>query len=106
MHETIIAHKIIEEAQKYGDVVGITIEVGDLAHLPANEMKEVMEGLTDWKINVTETKAKVKCECGYEGRPKIIHKGHDSTLFECPKCRKVPKIIKGDEIILKEVKVK
>jgi Zn finger protein HypA/HybF involved in hydrogenase expression len=105
MHETVIAKQIIEEAMKHGKVKEITIEVGDIAHLPANEMKEVMQNMTKWKIIVKQKKAKVKCDCGYTGEPKIIEKKHGFVLFECPKCGSMPKVLEGEDIIIKEVKV-
>ena len=49
MHEQTIAKKIIEEASKHGIIESITVEVGDLGHLPAHEMEEVLKTLTDWK---------------------------------------------------------
>ncbi|MFH1589452.1 MAG: hydrogenase maturation nickel metallochaperone HypA [archaeon] len=106
MHEQTIAKAIIEEAAKHGKVKSITIEVGDLGHLPAHEMEEVLKTLTDWKITVTKKKAIVKCECGYKGEPNIVEKGHDHNVFRCPKCNAMmPKILDGDQIILKELEV-
>jgi Zn finger protein HypA/HybF involved in hydrogenase expression len=104
MHESIIANKIIEKAKEHGSVTKIVIEVGDLAHLPASDMKEVMEKLTSWEIEVNSVKSSVKCSCGYEGEPKIIEHAHDMTIYECPKCKKIPaEVVSGGEIVLKEV---
>jgi len=106
MHETIIANKIIEKAKEHGNVKKIVIEVGDLAHLPANEMKEVMQTMTNWEVEVIPVKAKIKCRCGYIGAPKILEHSHDITIYECPECKKIPaEVLEGDEIILKEVEV-
>jgi len=105
MHETIIASSIIDEAKKQGNVKAVTIEVGDLAHLPSKELEECLKNLVEWKITINEKKAKVKCNCGYEGEPKIIEKGHDSTVFQCPKCGNTPEVLEGDKIIIKEVEV-
>ena len=104
MHESIIANKLIEKAKEHGCVRKIVIEVGDLAHLPASDMKEVMEKLTSWEVEVCSVKSCVKCTCGYEGEPKILEHAHDMTIYECPKCSKIPaEILSGSEIILKEV---
>lgn len=62
--------------------------------------------MTDWEINISDTKAEVKCRCGYAGEPKILKKIHGATVFVCPKCNSVPQILNGDEIVLKEVVVK
>jgi len=106
MHETIIAKKIIDEAKKHGSVKSIMVEVGDLAHVPADELKQALINMTQWKIQVSKRTAKVHCRCGFEGPPKILEKSHDNTIFECPKCKEVPEIIHGDSIILREIKVK
>ncbi len=106
MHESIIANKIIEKAKEHGSVRKIVIEVGDLAHLPANEMKEAMGKLVNWEIEVKSVKASVKCKCGYSGEPKIIEHAHDVAIYECPNCKKIPlEILSGGEIVLKEVEV-
>jgi len=104
MHEIVFANKIIEEAKKTESVKEITVEVGELAHIPADELKEALEKLVDWELKVIETKAKVKCSCGFKGEPKIIEKGHDYTIFQCPKCGRYPEVLEGEDIILKEVK--
>jgi|TARA_Y100000310_G_scaffold345817_1_gene470420 Zn finger protein HypA/HybF involved in hydrogenase expression len=105
MHETIIAQKIIEDAKKHGEIKSAVIEVGEIAHITAKELKETLTDMVSWSITVTEKKAKVKCSCGYEGEPKIIERKHDLVYFECPECGKVPSVLEGSQIILKEVEV-
>ncbi len=104
MHETVFANRIIEEARKEGEITGISVEVGELAHIPARELKEALERLVDWDIEIIEKRAKVRCPCGFEGHPKILEKGHDYTLFQCPRCARVPEVMEGGDIILKEVR--
>ena len=107
MHETIIAKEILKQAKekaKGKKIKSITIEVGELAQLPANELKEVLRAMVDFKIIVKQVKARVKCECGYEGTPRILAQHHDFTLFECPECSKQPKVLCGADIILREIK--
>jgi Zn finger protein HypA/HybF involved in hydrogenase expression len=106
MHEKIFVDQIIKTAKKRGDVRAITVEVGDLAHLPAKDLEEALSQAVDWKIKIKTKKSKVKCGCGFVGEPKILCREHDLTLFCCPKCEKVPKILEGYDIILKEVKIK
>ncbi len=103
MHESVFANQIIEEASKKGEVKSIVVEVGDLAHLPGEDLKQALEDRVNWKIKIEEKKAKVKCSCGYEGEPEIVEKKHDFTLFKCPKCGSIPEILDGQDIILKEV---
>jgi len=106
MHEAYIAKDIIREAEKQGDVRQVTIEVGELAHLPAEDLKKVLEKMTGWNIEVINKIADVMCDCGYVGRPHIIHKTHSSTVFFCPDCSSVPKVLKGNQIKLVEVRVR
>ncbi|RJQ18162.1 hypothetical protein C4573_00380 [Candidatus Woesearchaeota archaeon] len=111
MHEQIIAQQILKqveivEKEKKKKVKSITVEVGDVAHLPLEEMEATLKAMVKYKVIMLAKKAKVQCGCGFVGEPKIIHKGHDSTLFECPKCSlPMPKILDGHDIILKEVTV-
>ncbi len=103
MHELFAVQKLIEEAQKQGKVKAIEIELGELAPVHDHDLLKTFKQLTNWKVKVTETKAKVRCECRYEGEPKIIERTHDAVLYTCPKCGKKPAIVEGDEIVLKEV---
>ena len=104
MHETVIAKQLIDAAKKQGKVRSITVEVGDLAHLPLEDLEKTLTEMVDWEVIMIRKKAKVKCD-DYEGEPKIIGKGHDFNLFECPACGKVPKIVEGEDIILKKVEI-
>ena len=56
-----------------------------------------------WEIIINEKKALVRCDCGYSGEPNILKREKEYTLFECPKCRSIPRIVEGDDILLKEV---
>ncbi len=106
MHEQAIAQAIIKEAEKHGKVKSMTLEVGDLAHLSAQETEEVLKQMTDWDIMITQKRATVKCECGYEGEPEIVERGHDHLIFKCPECGDMmPKIIDGKDIKIVEVEV-
>lgn len=106
MHDIHIAKSIIKEAEKHGAVREIIIEVGELAHLPSHELKKTLEKMTGWRIEVINRIADVMCDCGYVGRPHIIDKTHSHTIFFCPDCNSVPKVLKGDHIKLVEVKVR
>ena len=104
MHETIIADSIINEARRHGAVKIIYLEIGELAHVPESELIGCLRRLVKWKIYSKEKKAKVKCKCGFMGHPKILERGHDSFLVECPKCKRIPKLVDGTQIkILKVV---
>ena len=105
MHETIIARKLIEEAEKKGKVKAVTIEIGEVGHLKPEELEPTLKVMVDWDLNIIEKKAVVKCECGYQGSPRILERGHDMCLFVCPTCEEVPTVIEGDQIKLLEVEV-
>lgn len=105
MHETIIARKLIEEAEKHGKVKKIVVEVGELGHLPAHELRPTITAMVDWEVELIEKSAIVKCSCGYKGSPKILERGHDMCLFVCPECEEVPRIIEGNQIRLLSVEV-
>ena len=105
MHEIIIARRIIEEAKKHGKVKGVVIDVGDLAHLPAVDLEKTLASMVDWNIRIKNISAIVKCECGHLGKPKILERSHELTLFECPVCSKIPQILQGDQIVISQVEV-
>ena len=105
MHETIIANQIIEEAKKHGTIKSIKVEVGDLGHIPIEDLKPILDRMVDFHVDYIRKKAKVKCKCGFIGEPKILEKGHDINIFVCPKCGEVPDVLEGKDIKLKEVEV-
>jgi Zn finger protein HypA/HybF involved in hydrogenase expression len=105
MHDTLISQDIIETAKKQGKVKGITVEVGDLGHLPLEELREALEGRVSWDVKLVPKKAKVRCECGFEGEPNILEHSHGHSVWVCPKCGKVPEVLEGKDIVLKEVEV-
>lgn len=106
MHDTLISADILGAAEKQGVVRAITVEVGDLGHVPAEELKETLERMRpEWKIKMTRRKAKAKCVCGYEGEPDILEHRHGHAVYKCPKCGSVPEITEGKDIVLKEVEV-
>ncbi|MBS3105308.1 hydrogenase maturation nickel metallochaperone HypA [Candidatus Woesearchaeota archaeon] len=98
MHETVIADSIIKEANKHGKVKKIYLEIGELAHVPANELLGCLGRLVKWNINSKIKRAKAKCRCGFQGHPKILERGHDYFFIECPKCRKIPELAEGKDI--------
>ena len=108
MHEQVYAKKVIEEAEKHGEVTGIKLLVGELAPITAQELKEAIHNLRpDWEIEVEEQPAKVECVCGFTGRPEIIERAHDHVIYKCSKCGNLmPTPLEGNKIKILEVKVK
>ena len=105
MHETIIANKIIQTASEHGKVKSMTVEVGDLAELSKEELEESLTKLANCEVRVLNKPAIVKCLCGYQGEPNIRSRDHDNVIFDCPRCHKIPPVLEGKDIILKEVVV-
>ena len=65
MHDTFVIEKIIDEANKLGEIKEINIELGDLCNITKDHLKEHLSEQVDWKININVKKSKVKCTCGY-----------------------------------------
>ena len=105
MHETAFAERIINEAKKHGTVEEITVELGELAHVPPHDLLMCLKRLVPWKIHCSVKKAMVRCACGYEGEPTILERGHDSFMIECPECKEIPELMDGTEIKLVSVRV-
>ena len=105
MHETVFASRIIDEAKKHGNVKEIFLEIGELAHVPPDDLLECLKRLVSWEIVSRIIPAKVKCSCGFVGKPDILERGHDSFFIECPKCREVPELVDGKDIKIVKVVV-
>ncbi|MBR9706399.1 hydrogenase maturation nickel metallochaperone HypA [Candidatus Pacearchaeota archaeon] len=98
MHEHSFIQAIISNIENKDNVVEITLEVGELAGIKAEHLKEHLEEEMPWKVDVVERTSKVKCACGYEGRAKIRQRLHDLVVYCCPKCESFPEIIQGEDI--------
>jgi Zn finger protein HypA/HybF involved in hydrogenase expression len=106
MHETVFARKIIEDAEKQGNVTEVYVELGELAPVPPHELLECLRSLVPWRVDSRVKQASVKCTCGFSGRPKILERGHDFFFIECPECGQVPELIDGKDVKIISVKVK
>jgi hydrogenase nickel incorporation protein HypA/HybF len=106
MHETVIARKLIEDAKGQGDVSAITVSVGEVAPTTKEDLEPALRALSGWDVRIEEVKAKAACACGYEGPPRILARGHDACLYECPRCGRAPEITAGKEIVLKSVELR
>ena len=83
----------------------VLVEVGELGPLPAKDLETTLKTIVKWDVEVRERKGLVKCECGFQGHPKILERGHDFCLFECPECGNVPTAVEGKDIRLISVEV-
>lgn len=94
---------VLKDIENKEEVIKIELEVGQLAGIEGEHLKEHLEDRVDWKIRVVEKEARVKCRCGHKGKPKIEQRMHDLVLFSCPQCGETPKIEEGDKIKIKSV---
>lgn len=108
MHESGLVRRIVDEvnAKSGGKKVReVELEVGELASIEAHHLAEHVAETVDWKVHCVEVAARVVCDCGYAGRPRIVEREHDFVLFNCPRCSKTPKVDSGAEITIRKILV-
>ncbi|MEK6971040.1 MAG: hypothetical protein AABW68_05145 [archaeon] len=98
MHEQRVIDKVIALGRLAGATSKIRVEVGELCDISPEHLKEHLAGQINWEVETVYCPAKVKCACGYEGKPRILERGHDFVLFDCPSCGKKPAVTRGGEI--------
>ena len=103
MHEHSFIQTIIKNIPDKEEVIGIEIELGDLAGIQAEHLKEHLIKETGWKVEIKNKNSEVKCSCGYNGEAKINQRLHDFVVFSCPVCDLVPEIIQGKDIKITKV---
>ncbi len=103
MHEISFAKYILNQIENKDKVKELEIEVGELAGVSGEDLKETIEKMTGWNIKIKEMDSKVKCDCGYLGRAKIKGRGHDIVIYACPKCGLNPEVLSGSNIKLNKV---
>lgn len=103
MHEHTFIEAIVRNIKGKEDVKGIILEVGELAGIEPEHLKEHIQEKFDWDVEVLKKDALVKCECGFEGKPKVLERLHDLVIFECEKCEEVPEILEGKDIKIVKV---
>lgn len=103
MHEITFSKNIINQIKDKDNVIGIVLELGELAGITKGELVRTIKELTEWDVNVNMFFSDVKCTCGYKGRAKIRERLHDIVLFCCPECGNVPDVLKGKDIKIKKI---
>ncbi|MBU0466406.1 MAG: hydrogenase maturation nickel metallochaperone HypA [Nanoarchaeota archaeon] len=99
MHEIHFAERVREEAEKMGASKGVKVEVGELAEISAGELEEALKGMVDWDVDVRFVESKIKCDCGFNGRARILDRGHGYCVWNCPVCSRKPlEVLQGGEI--------
>lgn len=105
MHEIVFAKNIIKQVEEKdrGKVKEVELEIGELAGITGEELKQAIEEMTGWKVSFEEMPSEARCDCGYIGRVRIKERGHDFVIYDCPKCGSVPRVIVGQDIKLKRI---
>ncbi len=106
MHEFSFINNIIENIQDKEDVIGVVIEVGDLAEIEGEHLKEHLEEMMGWDVEIEHKESLVLCSCGYKGIARINQRLHDIVVFCCPECDRVPEILEGKDIKILKVRYK
>jgi Zn finger protein HypA/HybF involved in hydrogenase expression len=103
MHEHSFIQAIIGNIGNKDNVSKIEVEVGELAGIEADHLKEHLEKETSWEVTTSTRPAIISCKCSYKGSPKILQRLHDMVIFECPKCHAIPKVKEGKDIKILKV---
>jgi len=104
MHEHSFINAIIKDIPDKDNVTGVVIELGELVGIESGHLKEHLEEITKWDVEVQNKPSKIKCECGYEGQAEIKQRLHDLVVFSCPECSVLnPHILEGKDIKILKV---
>jgi len=119
MHEASMTIQLIEyvisEASKRNAkaVSEIYIEIGELTHLNPEQISFLYYSLTRNNSLLKNSKLYIKIiegiaectNCNYRGKIPKIEDLFLLVTFKCPKCGSKLKIIKGDEFVVKRIKM-
>jgi Zn finger protein HypA/HybF involved in hydrogenase expression len=106
MHEHSFIEAILNNIENKDNVIGISLEVGELAGIEASHLIEHLKKHVDWKIQVVGKKSNVKCVCGYLGKANIRQRLHDLVIFNCPKCGNNVDVLEGKDIKILKITYK
>ena len=106
MHEHSFIQAIISPIQDKENVREIEIEVGELAGITPEHLKEHLIEETGWEVVLRAKKSEVKCSCGYQGQARIKERLHDTVIYDCPECSKLPEVLQGKDIKIIKVTYK
>ena len=108
MHESGIAYDIYATSKRAAEENGavrvktIYVDVGSMAMVNPDQV-EFMFGtfvaedllFSEAKLVFTTVPPVAECECGYRG----------SEIFVCPTCGKLPHLVQGREILVKNIEI-
>jgi hydrogenase nickel incorporation protein HypA/HybF len=122
LHEINVMNQVVQSVlQKAHDgqaqrIILVRLQIGELTFLGPMQMnfafdilKENEPILKDTKLVIEETKATGKCaNCGFKGllNPAELPEYHFKIpSLDCPKCKKKLEIIKGRDLVIKEIEI-
>lgn len=103
MHEHSFIQAILSNIKNKEEIKSIVIEAGELSGIEPKHLEEHLKEQVNWEIKIISKNSKVKCSCGYKGKPKIRQRLHDLVIFECPKCGLIPEVLEGKDIRIGKV---
>ena len=108
MHESGIAYDIYATAKRAAEdncatlVKAIHVDVGSMAMVNSDQVEFMFNTFiaedplfTDTKLIFNTVLPLAECSCGYKG----------SEIFVCPTCGKLPHMIQGKEILVKNIEI-
>ena len=111
-----IVYTILNEAKKYNarGVSKVILEIGELTFLGEEQLKFAFNILKEGTIMenadivIKKVRAKIRCNCGYEGDVEYGLKEEFHIIFpilKCPVCGGEVEIVKGRECLIKKVEM-
>ncbi|MDO5843568.1 MAG: hydrogenase maturation nickel metallochaperone HypA [Methanocorpusculum sp.] len=108
MHESGIAYDIYATSKRAAEENGaksvkkIYVDVGSMAMINPEQVEFMFNTFITEDPVFAETKLEfntilplAECECGYKG----------SEIFVCPNCGKLPHMVQGKEILVKNIEI-
>lgn len=117
MHELSMADGILKaviknaEENQATEVLEVTVEIGKLALLNPEQVKFMLDVLSEdtiangAKFTMEEIPIEIECgECGYMGEADGDDLDHYTPIVECPKCEnKLVNVTNGKDCIVKNI---
>jgi|Deesub1362A_J573_1020465.scaffolds.fasta_scaffold09956_1 hydrogenase nickel incorporation protein HypA/HybF len=96
------------------EVVEVTIAVGEFRFLNLDQLRFAYEILSKGtilegsKLRIEVIEGVIRCDgCGYIGRAGFFEEVHDLVpSMKCPECGKMGEVVRGNEFILRAVRVR
>jgi len=100
MHEHTFIEAILSNVKDLDKVEKLVLEVGDLAGIDGEHLKEHLKEMVEFEVEVVGAKGFIRCECGFEG---LTFNNPDLVLIECPVCHCNPEVLEGKDIKIVKV---